>query len=39
MAAITDFLSSWLGMGIMAVLLVALVGVMIVLRNKRSDDE
>jgi hypothetical protein len=33
-----EFLSSWAFMGIMAVLLIALVGVMIFLRSKKDDE-
>jgi hypothetical protein len=33
-----DFLSSWTGMGLMAVLLLALVGLLIYLRKQGSSD-
>jgi hypothetical protein len=39
MQAILDFFYSWLGMGIMAVLLIGLVVLLLVLRNKREDDD
>jgi hypothetical protein len=34
-----EFFESWTFMGIMAVLLVALIGVLLYLRNKRAEDE
>lgn len=33
-----DFLSSWAGMGVMFLLLLALVGVFLYQRNKRDED-
>ncbi|WP_020469038.1 LPXTG cell wall anchor domain-containing protein [Zavarzinella formosa] len=33
-----DFIYSWPGMGLMAVLLIGLVGVLIYVRKKQSDD-
>ncbi len=33
-----EFFSSWLGMGVMALLLVGLVGVLIYVRKKGSDE-
>jgi hypothetical protein len=35
---IMDFLQSWTFMGIMAVLLVVLIGVLLFLRSKRPED-
>ncbi|HEY7330434.1 MAG TPA: LPXTG cell wall anchor domain-containing protein [Gemmataceae bacterium] len=35
---IMDFLQSWTFMIIMAVLLIVLIGVLLFLRNKRSED-
>lgn len=33
-----EFMSSWAGMGLMAVLLIGLVGVLLYVRKKQSDD-
>jgi len=33
-----EFMSSWGGMGLMAVLLIGLVGVLLYVRKKQSDD-
>ncbi len=34
-----DFLYSWTGMGIMALLLVVLIVVLFILRNQREDED
>jgi hypothetical protein len=38
MDSIMDFLTSWTFMIIMAVLLIALIGVLLFLRNRRPED-
>jgi len=38
MDSVMEFLTSWYFMGIMAVLLIALIGVLLFLRSKRPED-